>query len=97
LKLPTFEPLREILVPGYQAFEPTLSRDGKLLAFEARQVDGPRKFIGVFETANGREIARRKSKIVHGLAFTPDGQALALAQSHITHGEAIEFWDFEKS
>jgi hypothetical protein len=97
LELPTFGPLREILVPGYQAFEPTLSTDGRLLAFNARQIDGPRSFIGVFETATGREIARRKSRFVHETAFTPDGLSLAVAQSKTTTGEAIEFWDFEKT
>jgi hypothetical protein len=92
LRLPTFEPLRTILIPGHQAVFPALSPDGRLLAFEAHELAKVRKFVAVYETATGREIARRKSNFIRQLAFLPDNQTLAIASSQITTGEPIDLW-----
>ncbi len=92
LRLPTFEVLRTFLIPNHQAVTPALSHDGRLLAFEAHEIGKPRTFIVVFETATGREIARRRSDFIGALAFLPDDKTLVIARSTTTLGEPIDLW-----
>ena len=92
LRLPTFEPLRTILIIGHQAVSPALSPDGRLLAFEAHELAKVRKFVALYDTATGREIARRKSNFIRQLTFLPDSQTLAIAEGQITTGEPIDLW-----
>jgi len=80
------------LIPGHQSVTATLSPDGRLLAFEAHEIGKPRKFVAVFNTATGQEIARKKSDLVNDLAFLRDNRTLAIAHSGFTKSEAIDLW-----
>ena len=93
MSLPSFEAVRIILVPGHRATMPAFSPDGRMLAFNAHDLNTPREFIVVFDAATGEEIIRRKSNFVNALAFLPDNQTLVVAKSGITTTEPIDFWN----
>lgn len=92
LRLPSFEPLREFVIPNHEAVTATLSADGKLLACEAHEIGKPRKFIAVFDTATGRQVARRKSDFIRDIEFLPDNRTLAIAVTGHTTGESVVLW-----
>jgi hypothetical protein len=96
LRLPDFNPIRTILLPNHQVNRPTLSPDGRLLAFEAQEIGKPRSFLAIFDTITGAEIARREIDAMHQLAFLPDNQTLAIAVSKISTTEPIDFWRIPK-
>lgn len=91
-RLPTFEPLRSVLIPGHQAVLATLSPDGRLLAFEARELGKSRQFIAVFETETGREVARHRTEYSRVFAFLRDSRTLAIGVSNYTKSEPIILW-----
>jgi hypothetical protein len=93
LSLPSLIPVRTILLPNHQAGHPAISPDGRLLAFEANEVGSfYRIFVAVFETATGREIARRKIELLNDLKFLRDNRTLAIGRSAITKSEPVELW-----
>jgi hypothetical protein len=47
----------------------------------------------VFETATGRELARRKSVFVNDLVLLHDNQTLAIPLCGMTISEPIAAWD----
>ncbi|HEX8915791.1 MAG TPA: DUF4303 domain-containing protein [Humisphaera sp.] len=92
LRLPTFEPVRTVLVPGHMVMKPALSPDGRLLAVEAQQIGTPRRFVVVVDTETGTEVARRKVQMANVLRFLPDSRTLAIGVSAHTTGEPIVLW-----
>ena len=100
LHLPTLDPFRVITLPGHQGESAALSPDGRLLAFEAHDLTKPmgnpkRCFIVVFETATGREVARRKPHrlSVGALAFMGDNKTLAIGgDEYFATTDPIELW-----
>jgi hypothetical protein len=97
LRLPSSELVRTIVVPGHQAHHPALSLDGSLLALVAREIARPREIVAVFDTATGREVARRKTEHVNQLCFVPDGRTLAIAGGGVTTTEPIGLWPVPES
>jgi hypothetical protein len=94
LALPGLEPVRSFLIPGHEASAGALSPDGRLLALEATQTRSRGFFIAVFDTATGRELARRKSSGVYlrGIHFLPDNRTLAIPGYGHTPAEPVELW-----
>jgi hypothetical protein len=92
LSLPTLAPVRTVLIPKHHGTYPCISPDGRLLAFEAQELESLRKSVVLFETSTGREIARRKSDITHSLRFLRDNRTLAIAQSVVSKSEPILLW-----
>ena len=92
LNLPSLEPIRIFLIPGYQAVTAALSPNGGLLAFEAQEIGKHRRIIAVFNAATGQELARKKSTFTHDLLFLRDNRTLAIADGRFTKSEAIDLW-----
>lgn len=72
------------------------SQDGKVIAVATQPVWGspPQSIVGLFDTRTGqllREFRRSKAGVV-GLAFSPDGQTLAIAGGDAI-GAEIELWE----
>jgi hypothetical protein len=84
--------LRSIRIAGHQLVRATLSPNGRLVAFEAHEIGKPRKFVAVYETRKFREVARRKSDLVHAMAFSPDSSLLAFTKNGYTASEPIGLW-----
>ncbi len=91
-RLPSFELVRSVLIPGHRAVKATLSHDGRLLAFEADEIGKHRKFIAVFDTESGREVARRRSVITHDFVFLRDNRTLAIGGPAFTKFAPIILW-----
>ncbi|HZN64047.1 MAG TPA: DUF4303 domain-containing protein [Tepidisphaeraceae bacterium] len=92
LRLPALEAVRSVGLSGHDADKVALSPDGRLLAFEAEVIGHYRGPVVVFDTATGREVARRKVESVESLAFLRDGRTLAVGTACHTTGEAVELW-----
>ena len=69
-----------------------MSPNGRLLAFEAHEIEKPRRIIAVFNTATGQELARKKSGYTNDLLFLRDNRTLAVADGRFTKSEAIDLW-----
>jgi sugar lactone lactonase YvrE len=97
LRLPSFEKIKEFVIPGCQAVTIALSPDGARLAFEARVIGKHKRFVVIFDTKSGQEIARRKSMFIHELAFLRDSRSLAIPKSGFMTKEPIDIWMPEKN
>lgn len=92
LSLPSLELRRTILIPEHQLVTPAISPNGRYVAFEAHEIGKYRRFVAVFETATGREIARRKSDFIKALRFLRDNRTVAIGCSCHTKSEAVTLW-----
>ncbi len=92
-RFPKLELVRRILIPGHIMVRATLSPDGKLVACRANECGKYQSFIAVFETATGREIARKKSDS-YEMAFLPGRDVLAITMAGEMKGEPVDLWKF---
>lgn len=95
VSLPDFQEIRSFIVPEHQAVTAELSPDGQRLALVALSLRTVRKHFVVFNTANGREVARRRGDIIRDLSFLPDSRSLVIPTSGYTTGPPIDIWTVE--
>jgi hypothetical protein len=95
LRFPSMDRVYSLQIPGYELTDAVLRPDGAYVAVSAQECDGPRSFVVVYETASGREIARRGCECCSRFALHPSREVVAIATAGHLKSEPVILWQFK--